>query len=189
MGMARPRLDDLLVELTGDAQTFFVGLFIAGGVGSGGVILLGTVGSTHQMEHGIVTLQQFVGVGACHRRNLLPLLGLDIGRDIHRAAVANDEHGLGAYLGQMTELILKGQLGLQDGALALIVQVSVGCKIVPACGAVDCGHLGHVKHLVTESGEIFRDFHQSSGFTGTRATGEDDFLNVRHIINRFRARG
>ena len=58
MRMARPRIDHFLVKFTRQAQTLLVGFLITGGVRSSGIILFGTVGGTHQMEYGIVTLTQ-----------------------------------------------------------------------------------------------------------------------------------
>ena len=180
MGMTRPSLDYLLIQFAGYTQSLLVGLLVTGGVGGGSIILLGTIGGTHQVQHGIVTLSQSLGVCSCHVGNLLPLFGFDIGRYIHRTSIAYHQHGIFADLGQLHKLVFERQLGFQNGTLALIVQLAVRRKVVPACGAIDSGHFGHIKHLKTITREILGNLYQRGSLTSTRTSCQNNFLNIWH---------
>ena len=133
------------------------------------------------MEHSIVTLTQGIGVGTGLVGDTLPLIGCHIGRDVHRTAIADDEHRLGADAGQSQEMVLECQLRLQDGPFALEVELTIGRQVVPACEAVDSGNLGHAEHLETEVVEVFDDAHQGCRLAGTGAASEYDSFDIRHI--------
>ena len=147
MGVTGPGPVDLLVQVASQLQTLLVGLLIAGGIGGGGIILFGTVGSTHQMQHGIIAVLQLVGRRATLLAQLYPHLRRDIGRDVQRAAVADHKGGLGATLCQSHKAVLQRQLRLQNGQLAFVVELLVGCQVAPAALTVHRGNFGHGKHL------------------------------------------
>ena len=134
------------------------------------------------MQYGIIAFHQGVGSGTRHSGDLLPLLRLDIGRDVHRTAVADDKHRLRADLGKTHKLVFECQLRLQDSPLSLIIQVAVRRQVVPAGGTIDGRYLRHVEHLVAESREVFSDLHQCRSLTGTRSSRQYDLLDIRHYM-------
>ena len=159
MGMARPCLVDLLVQVARQLQSLLVGLFIAGGVGSSGIVLLSTVGSRHEVQNSIVAILELIGRGATLLAQLNPHLWRDICRDVQRATVADHKGGLGARLCQSHKTVLQGQLRLQNGQLALVIEVAVRRQVAPATLTIHCWNLGHGKHLETQVREMFDDAH------------------------------
>ena len=126
MGMSGPGSVHLLVKVTGQSQSLFIGLLVAVGIGGYGIVLLGTIGSRHKVQDGIVALAQLVGGSTALSGDVLPHLGCNVCGDVECTTVADDEGGLGAGLGQPHKGVLKSQLCLQDGQLALVVELLVG---------------------------------------------------------------
>ena len=135
------------------------------------------------MEHGIIAPTKGIGIRTRHSRNLFPLLRFDVGRDVECTSVADDEHGLGAYLGQTHELILQRQLRLQDGPFATIVERTVGRQVVPARRTIERRNLWDGEYLIPHPREIFDDLHQCCGLTSTGTTGQYDLLDFRHTLD------
>ena len=115
MRMSLPGTVHLLVQVARQLQSFFVGLLIAVGIGGNGIILFCTISSRHQMQHGIIALAQLIAARTTLAGNVLPHLWGDIGRNVHRTAVAHHEGGFGTGFRQTHKRILQRQLRLQDG--------------------------------------------------------------------------
>ena len=180
MRMARPRIDHFLVKFTRQAQTLLVGFLITGGIRGSGIILFGTVCGTHQMEYGIVTLTQTLGIRSGHLGYLLPLFGFDIGRDVQSTSVADDQHGFRTDLCQRHELILESQLRLKDGALTLIIELAVRRQIVPAANAEKRRNLRDGEYLISHPGEILDNLYQCGSLACTWSACQDYLLDLRH---------
>ena len=180
--MTGPGLDHLLVQFPGQTQSFLVGILITDGVRGRRIILFRTVGGTHQMEHRVIAFTQTVGVRPAHRRDLLPLLGLHIGRDIHRPSVTDHQHRFRTNLGQPLERVFQRQLCLKDGPFSLVIEVTVRCQVVPAALAIQRRHLRHHEHLVSHSGEILINLHQCRRLTGTWSSRQNNLLDFRHVV-------
>ncbi len=91
VGMASPCFDYFLIEHACNLQSFLICTFITRRIIRGCIELFCTVGSTHQVEHGVVAGAEFRRAGSYGLGNVFPYLGLHIGRYIHRAAIADDD--------------------------------------------------------------------------------------------------
>ena len=176
--MSLPGAVHPLVQVARQPQSFLVGLLVARGVGGRGIVLLGTVGRRNQVQHGIVAPSQGIAIGATLLAQLVPHLWFYIGRDVHRATVADDECRLRARLGQPHERVLQGQLRLEDGQFALVVQVVVRRQVAPPAQAVECRHFGHGKHLEAQVREMLDNAHQCCCLAGAGAARQYDSLDV-----------
>ena len=137
------------------------------------------------MEHGIITLTEFVRVCASHLGDLLPFFWFDIGRDIHRTTIADYQYRFFAHLCKTTELILKGQLRLQNGTFTFVIKRTVRSQIVPAASTVKSRNLRDGEHLVPHPREVFDNLHQCRSLSSTRSSRQYDLLNLRHQSSMF----
>ena len=126
VGVSRPRPVDLLVQVASQLQSFLVSLLIAIRIVCHRVILLGTIGSTDQVEHGIIALAQLVGIGATLAGDVVPHLWGYISRDVHRTTIAYDKSRLRTGFCQSHKRVLQRQLRLKDGQFALVVELAIG---------------------------------------------------------------
>ena len=157
--MSHPRTIHLLVQVTSQLETFLVGLLVTVGIVSHRIILLGTIGSRHQMEHGIIAFAKLVAARAALGGDVLPHLRRDIGRDVHCTTVAHHEGRLRASLCQSHKRVFQRQLRLQDSQFALVIELGVRRQVAPATLTVHSGNLWDGKHLETQIGKMLNDAH------------------------------
>ena len=170
----------LLIQVASYLKTLFIGLLIACRVGGGGVVLFSTIGSTHQVQYGIVTFAQLIGTGITLASNLFPHLWCDIRRDVKRTTVAHYKGRLCTSFCKPHKRVFQCQLCLQDSQFTLVVEVAISCQIAPAALTIHRGNFGHGKHLKAQIREVFDDAHQCGSLTSTRATRQYNSLYITH---------
>ena len=184
VGVARPCAQHLAVELTRHLHVLAAELVVLVGVE-----LFGTGGSGHHVQDGLVAgIAQLHGVGAHLLGQCFPDLGRDIGADVHRAAVAHDEHGLAALGRHLGEVVLKCQLDVQCRFLGLKEQGLVLGQIVDTGAAEHRGHLGDGEHLEAQAAEVLDNPGHRRRLASAGATGQhnlSDFIGdlISHLVN------
>ena len=103
------------------------------------------------MKHRIISTAQLAAGVALLRDDAIPDVRGEIGGDVHRAAVADDEHGLVERLGHAKETVLQLHLGAEGGLLPLEEEILVRREVVHARLSEHRGHLGDGKHLIAKA--------------------------------------
>ena len=170
MGVSRPSLEDASIEIT----RLLYGL-VARSVVLQRVEFLRTLCCGDHVNDGVVASitqldlreTQLVEEGLPHR-------ALDIVRDIHRASVGDDEHGVRSGVSELEEGILHLQLVLHHSLLDVVEVLTVGRAEVDRRIAKERRRLGECVDEVTEVTEVLDDLRKGGGLTCARAAGEGD---------------
>ena len=180
--MPCPGLNHFLIEHSRNFQSFLIGALVARGIIGCGIELFCAVGSTHQVEYGIIASTEFRRVCSDSLCDVFPNLRFHIGRNVHRAAVADDDSRGLACLSHFQELILQGQLYFQRGLFTFVEKVAVVCQIVHARLRKHRRYFGNSEHLVAKPGKMLNHTYKCRGFTGTGTTRENDSFDILHIL-------
>ena len=174
MVVGGPRLDEAVVHGGGLLKRL-----VTGGVVVVGVVVLGTLGSRHQVEDGIVAVAQ-LGLGVAQIGNhALKLVGRHVVLVVQHAAVAHDEDLVVVHAARRA---LKGALG-GNLHLHLAPLVLLARGALPGQDAVGLelrGGLGHRDDLVAQAGEGGADAGECGGLASADAAGDDDLGDGGH---------
>lgn len=94
MRMTLPGRNDLLIQFTGYLKPRLISLLQSLRIIGGGIELLCSIGSTHEMKHCIITLTQLGVAVSLLRDDAVPEIFRKISRNIHRTTIANDDDRL-----------------------------------------------------------------------------------------------
>ena len=153
--MSLPGRYNLLIQLAGYLQAFFICFFQTLRIVGCGIKLLCTIGSTHQVEHGIIAGSE-LGIGVTlFRDDAIPEFGREIGRNIHRAAVAYDDNRLVQRLRHAGKAVFQSYLGEESSLLSLEEKLLVLGEIVHARLGEQGRNLRNGKDLVAQTRKMF----------------------------------
>ena len=183
--MTLPCRNNLLVQLSRYLQSFFIGLLQALRIVGCSIKLLGTISSTHQMQHSIIAVAK---LGICitlFRDDAVPEIGSEIGRNIHRTTIADDDDRLLQCFSHALETVFQVDLSLESSLLALKEKILVGGEIIHACLGEHGWNLGNGKDLIAKTGEMFNHLNHSGSLARTRSTRQYNLLNLIHISSKY----
>ena len=182
MWVSLPGGNDFLVQFPGYLQSLFVRLFHALGVVGCGVELFSAICGRNQMQHGIIALTQ-LGVGvSLLGDDAVPEVLCQVGGDIHRATVADDDDRLVDGFRHFGETVFQSDLSQEGSFFSLEEELLVFGEIVHTCLGEHGRNLRNRKHLVSKAREVVDYFYQRSGFTSARTTCKYNFLNCIHYL-------
>ena len=134
------------------------------------------------MQYGIVAFTQ-LGVGvSLFGDDAVPEVFCQIGGDIHRATVADDDDRLVDGFRHFGEAFFQSYLSQEGSFFSLEEELLVFGEIVHTCLGEHGRNLRNRKHLVSKAREVVDYFYQRSGFTCARTTCKYNFLNCIHYL-------
>ena len=182
MWVSLPGGNDFLVQFPGYLQSLFVSLFHSLGIVGCGVELFSAICGRNQMQYGIVAFTQ-LGVGvSLLGDDAVPEVFCQIGGDIHRATVADDDDRLVDGFRHFGETVFQSNLSQEGSFFSLEEELLVFGEIVHTCLGEHGRNLRNRKHLVSKAREVVDYFYQRSGFTCARTTCKYNFLNCIHYL-------
>ena len=134
------------------------------------------------MQYGIVAFTQ-LGVGiSLLGDDAVPEVLCQVGGDIHRATVADDDDRLVDGFSHFGETVFQSDLSQEGSFFSLEEELLVFGEIVHSCLGEHGRNLRNGKHLVSKAEEVVDYFNQRSGFTCARTTCKYNFLNCIHYL-------
>ena len=182
MWVSLPGGNDFLVQFPGYLQSLFIRLFYALGIVGCGVELFSAICGRNQMQYRIVAFTQ-LGVGiSLLGDDAVPEVFCQIGGDIHRATVADDDDRLVDGFSHFGETVFQSDLSQEGSFFSLEEELLVFGEIVHTCLGEHGRNLRNRKHLVSKAREVVDYFYQRCGFTSARTTCKYNFLNCIHYL-------
>ncbi len=169
--MLLPGADEVVVN--GDG--FGKGLLHAGGVVAERVAVRCSFGAGAKMEHGAVAVEECFFRLADFMQQPVPVFRCHISRQVHRAAIVDDERRFLVSLCNLPEGILHLEQESHHALVYLEIEVPVMSQEI--CAGLDekGGRFGQGEHDEPHFGEKFLDALVGGGFPGTGTAGEYDF--------------